>query len=58
MPLSEEIKVEAWKKGFKCKEVPIDYRPRLGTEAKLSTWSDGFLNLRFLFGKRFRRSKK
>jgi len=58
MPLSEEIKIEAWKKGFKCREVAIDYRPRTGTGAKLNTWSDGFLNLRFLFRKRFMRSKK
>ncbi len=58
MPLSEEIKVEAWKKGFKCREVAIDYRPREGSGAKLNTWSDGWLNLRFLFKKRFSRSKK
>lgn len=54
MPFSEEIKIEAWKRGFRCKEVPVEYRPRIG-EAKLSTWSDGFRNLRFLFRKRFSR---
>jgi hypothetical protein len=54
MPLSEEIKIEAWTRGFKCKEVPIEYRPRKG-EVKLNTWGDGLRNLRFLFAKRFSR---
>ncbi len=57
MSFSEEIKVEAWKRGFRCREVPIEYSPRIG-EAKLNTWSDGFQNLRFLFRKRFSRKKK
>lgn len=55
MPFSEEIKIEAWKKGFKCKEVPIQYRVRIG-EVKLSSWKDGIKNLKFLFKKRFSRS--
>jgi glycosyltransferase involved in cell wall biosynthesis len=54
MPLSEEIKIEAWRKGFKAKEVPIAYRMRKG-EVKLQSWQDGFKNLKFLFRKRFRR---
>lgn len=53
MPLSEEIKIEAWRKGLNAKEVPIVYRMRKG-EAKLQSWKDGFKNLRFLFKKRFR----
>lgn len=53
MPLSEEIKIEAWKRGLKAKEVPIVYRMRKG-EAKLQSWQDGFKNLKFLFKKRFR----
>lgn len=52
MPFSEEIKIEAWKKGFKVKEVPIKYRLRKG-EKKLSSWRDGIKNLIFLFKKRF-----
>ncbi len=52
MPLSEEIKIEAYKKGFKFKEVKVDYRIRVG-DVKLNTWGDGFKNLRFLFKKRF-----
>lgn len=52
MSFSEEIKIEAFKK-FKCKEVPIDYRVRLG-EVKLSSWKDGWNNLKFLFWKRFK----
>ena len=54
MPLSEEIKIEAWRKGLKAKEVPIVYRMRKG-EAKLQSWQDGFKNLKFLFKKRFRK---
>lgn len=57
MPLSEEIKIEAWRKGLKAKEVPIVYRMRKG-EAKLQSWKDGFKNLKFLFKKRFGRKKR
>jgi glycosyltransferase involved in cell wall biosynthesis len=51
MSLSEEIKIEAFKKG-RAIEVPISYRVRVG-EVKLQSWSDGFGNLKFLFRKRF-----
>jgi len=57
MPLSEEIKIEAVRKGFRVKEVPIAYRPRKG-EVKLRSWSDGTKNLRFLFRKKFLKPKK
>jgi glycosyltransferase involved in cell wall biosynthesis len=50
MPLSEEIKIEAWSRGLKFKEVPIDYRIRKG-EVKLKTWGDGYKNLKFLIRK-------
>ncbi|HKZ59088.1 MAG TPA: glycosyltransferase family 2 protein [Candidatus Thermoplasmatota archaeon] len=57
MPFSEELKVEAFRaRRGRCLEVPIEYRVRIG-EAVLSTWSDGFHNLAFLFGKRFGRPK-
>lgn len=52
MSFSEEIKIEAFNNGFKCKEVPIRYRKRIG-EIKLNPWKDGFKNLQFLFRKRF-----
>ena len=53
MPLSEEIKIEAFKnKGVKAKEVLIEYRIRKG-DAKISTWGDGSKNFKFLFKKRF-----
>jgi glycosyltransferase involved in cell wall biosynthesis len=55
MPLSEEIKIEAWKKGFRTKEVPVIYRMRKG-EAKLQSWNDGWRNLKFLFRKRFKKA--
>lgn len=56
MPLSEEIKIEAWTKGLKTKEVPIIYRMRKG-EVKLQSWKDGFKNLKFLFRKKFKKAK-
>lgn len=52
MPLSEEIKIEAIKKGLQFDEVPIDYRPRKG-EAKIRSGKDGLKNWIFLFKKRF-----
>lgn len=52
MPLSEEIKLEAIIRGYKFKEVPINYYPRAG-EAKIRSWGDAWLNFRFLFRKRF-----
>ena len=53
MPLSEEIKIEAIEKlGHRFAEFGIDYRPRIG-EVKLQKWRDGWLNLSFLFAKRF-----
>jgi hypothetical protein len=57
MPFSEEIKVEAFRaRPGRCREVPIEYRVRVG-EAVLSSWSDGMANLKFLFGKRFGRAR-
>lgn len=52
MPLSEEIKIEAFRrKEIKAREVDVDYRPRIG-EIKLNAWDDGKKNLLFLFKKR------
>jgi glycosyltransferase involved in cell wall biosynthesis len=56
MALSEEIKIEAWKK-CRFKEVPIKYSPRKG-EVKLNTWRDGYGNMKFLFSKRFGKASK
>lgn len=56
MALSEEIKIEAYTKGLKCKEIPIKYEVRQG-EVKLNTWKDGFDNELFLFKKRFGMAK-
>lgn len=53
MAFSEEIKIEAGKKGFRCREIPIEYRIRKG-EAKLMSWKHGIGNLLFLFRKRFK----
>lgn len=54
MSFSEEIKLEAWKKNYRVKEIPINYRERVG-EKKLLSWSDGIHNLIYLFKKRFMR---
>ncbi|MCU0853305.1 MAG: glycosyltransferase family 2 protein, partial [Thermoplasmata archaeon] len=51
MSLSEEIKIEAFRKS-RAAEVPITYKVRVG-EVKLSSWNDGFGNLKYLFRKRF-----
>jgi glycosyltransferase involved in cell wall biosynthesis len=40
MPFSQELKIEAFLKGFKCGEVQVDYRMRAGKE-KLNTVRDG-----------------
>jgi pyruvate dehydrogenase complex dehydrogenase (E1) component len=52
MPFSQELKIEAYTKGFKCTEVPIEYRVRTG-KVKLNTVSDGLGNISQLFKKRF-----
>jgi len=52
MPFSQELKVEAYRKGFKCLEIPIDYRTRAG-EVKLNTIRDGIGNTLQLIKKRF-----
>lgn len=55
MAFSEEIKVEAIKRsGIRFVEIPVQYSSRLG-EIKLNPWRDGFVNLMFLFKKRFQR---
>jgi glycosyltransferase involved in cell wall biosynthesis len=40
MPFSQELKIEAHIRGFRCAEVPIKYRLRMG-ETKLSVFKDG-----------------
>jgi len=56
MPMSEEIKIEAFRK-VRSREVPIAYRCRVG-EVKLSSWKDGKRNLMFLYKKRFNRAHR
>jgi glycosyltransferase involved in cell wall biosynthesis len=53
MSFSEELKIEAFRHSeVKACELPIYYRERVG-ESKLNLWKDGFVNLVFLFRKRF-----
>jgi glycosyltransferase involved in cell wall biosynthesis len=52
MPFSQEIKLEAILRGFRFGEAHIAYGARIG-EVKLQKWRDGWLNLTFLFRKRF-----
>ncbi len=54
MSFSQEIKNEAYMKGFACAEVPIEYRKRSG-EVKLNAARDGFDNTVHLFRHRARR---
>jgi glycosyltransferase involved in cell wall biosynthesis len=51
MPFSQELKIEAHARGFKCAEIPIDYRARAG-EVKLNTIADGIGNILHLIRKR------
>ena len=52
MPLSEEIKIEAFTRPeLRCREIPIEYRVRVG-DVKLSSWKDGYRNMSFFFKKR------
>jgi glycosyltransferase involved in cell wall biosynthesis len=53
MAFSQEIKNEAYLKGFRCDEVDIDYRAR-GGEVKLNAASDGIRNLSQLAAHRVR----
>jgi hypothetical protein len=40
MSFSQELKIEAYTRGFRCAEVPIQYRTRAG-DTKLNTFRDG-----------------
>lgn len=51
MPFSQELKIEAYAKGYNCAEIEIEYRPRAGKE-KLNTISDGIGNITHLMRKR------
>lgn len=51
MPFSQELKIEAYIRGFTCIELPIEYRPRVG-KVKLNAIKDGVRNLTQLFAKR------
>ncbi len=51
MPFSQELKIEAFTKGFKCAEIDIEYRARAGKE-KLNTIGDGLGNITQLVRKR------
>ena len=51
MPFSQELKIEAYVKGFTCAEVPIEYRERAG-DVKLNTIKDGIRNILHLLTKR------
>jgi dolichol-phosphate hexosyltransferase len=55
MAFSQEIKLEALRRGLRFDEVHIPYGVRSG-EVKLQRWRDGWNNLTFLFRKRCERS--
>lgn len=57
MPFSQEIKNEAYLKGFRCAEVPIEYRPRGGV-VKLNAVRDGTRNLTQLTAHRLRADRR
>jgi glycosyltransferase involved in cell wall biosynthesis len=51
MPFSQELKIEAYIRGFRCSEVYIKYRTRAGKE-KLNTVRDGLKTVVHLFYKK------
>ncbi len=51
MPFSQELKIEAFRKGLKCGEIPITYRARIG-EVKLRGIRDAVGNTLHLFKKK------
>jgi len=51
MPFSQELKIEAYRKGFKCDEIPITYKARVG-EVKLRGIRDAIKNTIHLFVKK------
>ena len=53
MPFSEEFKLEVLVRGLRHMEVPVDYRPRVGSK-KIRSVRDAALNMVWLFRKRFR----
>jgi glycosyltransferase involved in cell wall biosynthesis len=53
MAFSQELKVEAYRRGLRCAEMPIQYFPR-GGETKNRTIIDGFGNLSQLIAARLR----
>lgn len=52
MAFSEELKLDAIRKGLRFQEVPIEYRPRIG-EKKIRSVRDAAENMVWLFRKRF-----
>lgn len=56
MPFSQEIKIEAYIRGFRCDEIAIDYRSRVG-EGKLSV-VDAYRTMYELFKKRLTQTKE
>jgi glycosyltransferase involved in cell wall biosynthesis len=53
MPFSQEIKLAAFRNGFRCGELPIEYRPR-GGEKKLRSLRDGALVAGHMVARRLR----
>lgn len=53
MAFSQELKNEAYRRGLRCAEVPIEYRQRMG-QVKLNAMRDGWGNLRQLVEHRSR----
>jgi hypothetical protein len=52
MAFSEELKIEAIRRGLRLLEIPIDYRVRVG-DKKIRSLRDALANLIWLWRKRF-----
>jgi glycosyltransferase involved in cell wall biosynthesis len=49
MEFATEMVVEANRKNLRIKEIPINYYPRGGGEAKINSFKDGWRHLRYMF---------
>ena len=48
MEFASEMIIEATRKGLRIAEIPIEYRPRIAGQPKMSSFKDGWRHLRFM----------
>lgn len=48
MEFASEMVIKAARAGLRIEEVPVEYRPRLGSRTKLASFQDGWRHIRFM----------